>query len=434
VKITRRPARWARAGAAFWAAHWLLIAGSFLVFASVVLNWVEFPLSRDLSGLQLPLRGNVGLIPHIYLLSFGGLGIAVLTIGLLLSRLSNFLLAFGAAILLTLCMAVPCQIAFQQPTLLRRLTTEAQEVPLIKDFTKKYLPPNYGAVEEIPKHFKLYTTLGRFAAACSFLGVGWNCFGFGSLLIAVYSISRVPDGRAATALALICIPMCGLAFLLTRPLIAQHYFTSAGRAKARGHNEEAIANYRKAMWWDRWHAQDIDIYATIGDLEKQGGIAEDSPERHVNKAIEFKEASEYEPAIFELNRAAEAGGAVAVAARRECARTRVDLGLALYHAGGIGAAVTNWQRVVAEDPLQLYALAYLVRGNYDLARYQAALDGIEHLVQAVGHFSVLADAYSLGGDCYMKLGRDADARHYYNLSLSADNSVNHWAVRGLIGD
>jgi pentatricopeptide repeat protein len=47
---------------------------------------------------------------------------------------------------------------------------------------------------------------------------------------------------------------------------------------------------------------------------------------------------------------------------------------------------------------------------------------------------MLGDAYSLGGDCYAKLGRIADARHYYNLSMSADSIVNSWALTRLAGD
>jgi tetratricopeptide (TPR) repeat protein len=427
---------WARASAAVWAAHWLVIVGSLLLFGSVLLKWVEFPFSRNLSGLQLPLLRNVGVIPHIYLLSFGVLGIVVLITGLALLRLSLPLLAVAAAMLVTLWVAVPCQIAFQRPALLRRLTDETQALPLVRVFTKEYLPQNYGAVEEIPKHLNVYNVWGRFVSAWSFLGVGWYCFGLGSLLIAVSSIRRLFGGTVVvTGLIVSCIPMGALAVLLARPIIAQHYFTSASKAKARGQNEEAISDYRKAMRWDRWHERNIDIYATIGDLERQSGFVPDSPEQHVSKAKEFKQAREYEPAVFELHRAAEAGGALALTARRESARTRVILGLGLYRAGAIGGAVTAWQQALAEDPSQVYALPYLARGNYDLGRYEAALEAIAQLVQvAADHNSVLGDAYSLGGDCYAKLGRDADARHYYNLSLDADPSENYWAMTGLIGE
>jgi tetratricopeptide (TPR) repeat protein len=430
-----RLAVWAERGANVWAAHCVLIVGSFLIFCSVVLKWVQFPLSQNLSGLQLPLLRNVEPIAHVYFLSFGVLGIGVLITGLVLLRLSGPLLALSAAILITLCVVVPCQIAFQQPGLLQRLTDEDQQIQVIRDFTKNYLPSNLGPAEDTPKRLVLYTAWGRFLAACSFLRLGWYCFAFGSLLVAAYSISRLPGERMLTVLALICLPFGALVILATPPLIGQHYFTEASLAKAQGDNERAISDYRKAMRWDQWHAQNIDTYATIGELQRQTGAADGSPERHIRRAIEFKQANVYELAIFEFNRAADAGGALAAAAKRESVRTRADLGLALYRAGSIGGAVTNWEQAFWEDPSQLYVLPYLARGNYDIGRYQAALDVIARLVRVVaGHPSILADAYSLGGDCYAKLGRITDARRYYSLSLSADAILNTWAVTGLAGD
>src|SRR6266705_3305959 len=142
---------WAEKGARVWATNWVLIVGSFLVFCSVPLKWVEFPLSQNLFGFRLSLRRNVGLIAHIYLLSFGVLGIGVLITGLILLRLSGPLLALAAAILITLCVVVPCQIAFQQPALLRRLTDADQQTPLITLFIKNYSPRNLGPAENIPK-------------------------------------------------------------------------------------------------------------------------------------------------------------------------------------------------------------------------------------------------------------------------------------------
>jgi hypothetical protein len=446
MKKWRKLAAWARVrwdkvvvlakrGARVWAAHWVLIVGSFLVFCSVLLKWVEFPLSRNLSGLQLPLLRNVGLTAHIYFLSVGALGIVVLITGLVSLRRFRPFLALVAAILLTLCVVVPCQIAFQQPALLLRLTDEVQEIELINVFTKNYLPRNLGPAETTPKQLVLYTAWGRFVAACSFLRLGWYCFGFGSLLIAAYSISRLPGERMPTVLALICLPVGTLVILVTPPVIGQHYFTDASIAKAQGDNERAIADYRKAMQWDQWHAQDIDTYATIGELQEQAGSAYGSPERHIRRAIEFKQVNEYEQAIFEFTRAADGGGALAVVAKRESVQTRADLALALYRAGSIGGAVTNWEQTLAEDPSQVYVLPYLACGNYDIGRYQAALDVIARWVQVVAsHTSMLANAYSLDGDCYAKLGRIDDARYYYSRSMSADAIVNTWALTKLAGD
>src|SRR4030095_17157650 len=156
------------------------------------------------------------------------------------------------------------------------------------------------------------------------------------------------------------------------------------------------------MTWDAWHAQDIGLYATIGDLQKRRGIENNSPERHISRALELQKANEYEPAIFEFGQAAEAGGALGATVRREAAKTRIALGLALYRAGGIGGAVTSWEHALVDDPTQeVYVLPYLARGYFDLGRYEAALQMVNRLVKIVkDHSSIVADAYSLGGDCY----------------------------------
>ena len=173
MKIWERTVLWATAVAKIWAAHWLLILGAFFVFVSLILKWVDFPFSHHPYGLQLPLLRNVELIPHLSLFSYGVVGGAILTTGLVLRRRSGRFLAVVAAILIAFCVMLPCQIAFQQPALLCRLTAETQDLPMIRGFTKTYLPVNYGPAEEYSKHFEFDTIWGRFVAAYSFLGLGW---------------------------------------------------------------------------------------------------------------------------------------------------------------------------------------------------------------------------------------------------------------------
>jgi tetratricopeptide (TPR) repeat protein len=436
LKWKKRVEPWAEFLARFWAAYWLLIIGSFLIFCSTFLKWVQYPLTSNLSGLKFPLFHESGVIPHVTLFSFGVLGIVVLIAGIVLHRFFASALGLAAAVLITVCVLTPAHIAFQQPMMLRHLIDELQAVPWHKVFTKEYFPANYGSPEVLPSRLVLYTASGRLLAAFSFLRLGWTSFALGSLLVAIYAVRRLPDGKMAIGLAMVCLPLGALAIVSTPPIIGQHYFNSGSIAKAQGHNQEAIADYRKAMKWDAWHAQDIGLYAAIGDLQKKSGIENNSPERHISRAVELQQAKEYEPAIFEFGRAAEAGGAVGAAARRESARTHVELGLALYQAGGIGGAVTNWQLALADDPTQeVFVLPYLARGYFDLARYEAALQTIDRLIKIISaHSSMVADVYSLGGDCYAKLGRDSDARRYYNLSYAKDWIVNYWAISRLAGE
>ncbi len=383
-KWKKRFESWAEFWAKFWAAYWLLIIGSFLILGSAFLKWVQYPLTSNLSGLKFPLFHDSGVIPHVTLLSFGVLGIVVLIAGVILRRFFALALGLAAAVLITVSVLTPAHIAFQQPMMLRHLIDELQAVPWHKVFTKDYFPANYGSPEVLPNQLVLYTASGRLLAAFSFLRIGWTCFVLGSLLVAIYAVRRLPDGKTAIGLALICLPLGALAIVITPPIIGQHYFNSGSIAKAQG----------------------------------------------------LQQTKEYEAAIFELSRAAEAGGAIAAVARRESARTRIELGLALYQAGGIGGAVTNWQLALADDATQeVFILPYLARGYFDVGRYEAALQAVDRLIKIISsHSSMVADVYSLGGDCYAKLGRDADARRYYSLSYAKDWIVNYWAISRLAGE
>jgi tetratricopeptide (TPR) repeat protein len=435
VKLFERLASWAEVTGRVWANYWLLIIATCLIFGSVLLKWIQFPFSRNLHGIQFPFLHGLGLAPHISLFSFGVLGAAILICGIVVSRLSLLALGVAGAILLTLFALAPADLAFVEPAILQRLVEEDQVTPLVKSFSRTYLPANYGASETIPKQLALYSTWGRLVAAWSFLRLGWYLFGVGSLLLAVYALQRLRGQRLPLLLLLVGLPLAALFIVLAPAMIGEHYFTRGSVAKAEGLNSEAIGLFRKAMRWDRWHAQDIDLYATIGELQRLGRLAEGTPEEQIDQAMTLRKLGRYEDAIFQLEMAAQSGSALSLTARREVARVHVSFGLALYQAGGIGSALIQWQQALAEDPTQLYALVYLGRGYFDLGQYDSALQTSTELAKIVkDHNSLLGNAYSLAGDCYAKLGRNSDARHYYNLSLAADPIVNYWALTGLVGE
>jgi tetratricopeptide (TPR) repeat protein len=319
--------------------------------------------------------------------------------------------------------------------MLRRLSYELDAAPELSVFSKNYLLQNYGTPELVPKRLILYTAWGRLVAAWSFLRLGWYLFGLGAFFIACYAIGKLPTAKLSTAVTLLCLPLGALAILLIPPAIGQHYYSEGLLAKTEGHNQEAITDLRRAMRWDSWHAGDVDLYATIGQLQKQTGIDFNSPERHISRAVEFRQANQFEAAMFEFSRAAEAGGALAETARRESTLTRINYGIALYGAGAVGSAVTNWQQAVAEDPNQVFALPFLVRGYYELGRYQNGITTALRLVELIrDHSFDVANVYSMIGDCYAKLGDDANSRKYYNLSLTSDPILNYWALTGLAGE
>src|SRR3954452_21251812 len=183
---------WAKVICRIWPSYWLLICGTTLVVGSVAMTWLEFPSSFNVGGWELPVQN---IVPHVHEFSYGLCGIAVLAIAFYFLKRVRWSLLLGTAILLALWMLVPGRIAFHQAALLRRLGEEGQAVPAVKAFTRSFLPENGGSTPEIPKHFDVVTLPGRFAASFSILGLGWYCFGFGSLVLAFYAVSRLPGKR-----------------------------------------------------------------------------------------------------------------------------------------------------------------------------------------------------------------------------------------------
>lgn len=442
MKTQKRWASWlerltgcAEAGARVWDRYWLLLVGSGLVFGSVILKWVQFPFSHNLSGVRLSLLHDPGISPHLTLFSIGVIGVGVLFVGLVLLKIYPSILGLAAAIVIMLWAITPAQIAFRQPSMLRRLTYELEVMPVLNAFSKNYLAQNYGTPELTPKRLVLYSAWGRFVAAWSFLRLGWYCFGLGGLLIGAYAIAQMPGGRLARAFTLLSLPLGALIIIFVPPAVGQRSYSKGVLAVTRGRTQEAIQSFQKAMRWDSWHAHDANLYGTIGQLQREVGISSDSTERRFHRALDLRAASQYETALFEFSRAAEAGGAARETANREIAVTRLSLGLALYREGGIGAAVGNWGLAFAEDPSFIYVLPYLARGYYDLGRYQAGIDTASGLARLIkDHNYALANIYSMTADCYAKLGKDAEARRYYTLSIVTDPILNYWALTGLAGE
>ena len=65
---------------------------------------------------------------------------------------------------------------------------------------------------------------------------------------------------------------------------------------------------------------------------------------------------------------------------------------------------------------------------------KCALGKTYAVASALAEAEIASELYSIAGDCYAKLGKDTEARRYYNLSLAADPTLNYWALTGLAGE
>ena len=143
-----------------WASYWLLICASFLVVASVVPTWrgghwctgwnawLKFPYSFNVGGWEFPVQS---IVPHHHEFSYGLCGIAVLAVAFYFRKRFRWSLLLGAAMLLTLWIIVPGRMTSYQAAMLRRLNEENQAVPVVKAFTRSFLPGEWRFNQGDPK-------------------------------------------------------------------------------------------------------------------------------------------------------------------------------------------------------------------------------------------------------------------------------------------
>ncbi len=103
------------------------------------------------------------------------------------------------------------------------------------------------------------------------------------------------------------------------------------------------------MSWDCFYTTGIEVYNLIGQLQRQAGLAESSPESAITRAEDLRAKYQYEPAILELQRVAETNPSMAKTTRHEALRIRADWGLACYQRWRKrNDAVANWQGALDE--------------------------------------------------------------------------------------
>jgi tetratricopeptide (TPR) repeat protein len=150
-------------------------------------------------------------------------------------------------------------------------------------------------------------------------------------------------------MALVILPIGALTILGAPSMVGEYYFHRASLDRAAGNHEQAIANYRKAMKWDHFFLNGIEVYNLIGQLQIQSALGQDSAESAISRADALRAKGQYESAIQELQRAARKSPALAKSLRHEALRIQADWGLACYQVGAIEDAVTNLQEALDED-------------------------------------------------------------------------------------
>jgi len=394
--------------------------------AALAAKWLNFPLSRQLRGMDYGLGLYVPGPQHARLASFGCVAAAALVAGAVLFTLRWWRgLGWMGALLLWVAVLAPVKATLVDAGLLQTLAVEVTQQQLAAAFTQQALPVNFGSEPSVTSRLDLNTVEDRLVAAWYFAHGGWWAVLGGGLLALGVAVSRGRSkavlygaGAGAAAILLICC---------ARPALAEEALMVAHAAEARGDLDGAARAYRRAMRLDGWQALNIYNYSALGCLDEARG-RRDTAEYHFYHAQLPSTQVDLTASLGELEQVRTADGTLARVIRRREAELYTQYARQLYALAAYGAAATAAENALERDPGSLLAGYYLSRDYFMIGRYGDAAALSMKLATALEDPEFRANLFSDAGDAYTKLGAFEDAKVAYRRSYVYDYVLN---LRGL---
>jgi Tfp pilus assembly protein PilF len=408
--------------------------------AAMVTKWLNFPLSKQLRGMDFALGPYAEGPQHPHLLSFGVIAAGLLLAGALAYTLRWWrALGWTGVLLLWLAVLAPLKATMLDAGLLQTLAVEASQQQLAAAFTQAVLPVNFGSEPTQDSRLDLNTVEDRLVAAWEFAHGGWWAVLCGGLLAVAcgtgegfetnpVAMGRWPmRGRAWIPIFAIAGVFGILVLCCLRPGLAESALMDAHTSEARGDLDGAEKAYRQAMRLDEWQRLDIDNYSALGCLDEARGHR-DTPEYRVYHAQLPSTQVDLMASVGELEMARTDDTAFLAVVRRREAELYTQYARQLYGLQAYGAAATASENALERDPHSLLAQYYLARDYFMIGRYSDAGALSMKLATALSDPTFRANLFSDAGDAYTRLGNYNEAKVAYRLSYKYDYVLN---LRGL---
>lgn len=410
---------------------WLL-ALVCLAAAALTLGWISFPLSTPLTGISFRVLQHSQPRMGPALVSYGATASVIFLIAADAYRRKAFRQVYCAATaLMLLVAAAPLQVAFSDPSLLKWLADEADWQQRALQFSREFLPANFGSEADVWRLLPLDTVSDRLIAGWYFMGIGWYVTLLAALVIMVAALSGVAARSrvrlVATTMALLLL-MLGL--FVRAPRASQQALVAAVRAEGRGAADEARHDYFEAMRLDGWWALRTELHERIGVIDASLGRT-GTPEYRIYLAELMLDQGRPLETIAAYDQLS-ASPQFAAFGRSRAAGVWTDFGLQLYETGSFGVAVRAWQNALAHEPSNWLAAFCLTRGYFAVGRNREAVD----LAQKFSKTSdpiFLADLLSNVGDARTREGALASAHEAYQWSYFGDYVYNRRSLASLAG-
>jgi len=427
-KTTRAPRRLGIAIA------WVSALG--LAGAAMVTKWLDFPLSRQLRGMDFALGAYTEGPQHPHLLSFGCVAAVLMVAGVMAYTLRWWrVLAWTGVLLIWVSMLAPLKATLMDGELLQTLAVEASQQQLAAAFTQAALPVNFGSEPTQNSRLNLNTIEDRLTVGWDFVHGGWWAAVCAGLLGVGYGAGQgfeLAEAReekgggwmwawafgGALGILLICC---------IRPALAEGALMDAHSSEMRGDLDGAEKAYRRAMRLDDWQRLDIDNYSALGCLDEARG-RRDTPEYWVYHAQLPSTQVDVTASIAELERVRTEDSTFRSVLRRREAELYTQYARQLHGLQAYGAAVTASENGLERDPNSLLAKYYLARDYFMTGKYSDAAALSMSMALNLSDPTFRANLFSDAGDAYTQMGEFELAKVAYRKSYLYDYVLN---LRGL---
>jgi tetratricopeptide (TPR) repeat protein len=313
------------------------------------------------------------------------------------------------------------------------LVDENAQYAQILQFSRRYLPANFGVEPNFQGQLAVETGFDRLAAALYFMGWGW-WFCLGASVLALIAVSSGADRRLVPWVAImLLLNGLGLGWILFDGMAAQYLQEKANRLLVNGRYAKAIESYEHAQRLSPQCAHSEWTYLHLGEAYLELGMSAGVAARFF-LGHRYAQTNALDNAVAEyILVAQEAPAPLHKIVHRRLAWTYVKMGLTQYRQGEIGTAAVRWEQALAADPVHLQAAYFLSRAYFDQGRYHQSIAMSRFLLGRSSNPLLNANVQTNLGDSYWKLGDFNKARRAYEVSMALDTYANFRIFRSLGG-
>jgi tetratricopeptide (TPR) repeat protein len=407
-----------------------MVAVTMLLFGVFVANffyWIDFTLSRELSGFAFSPFGYTVDHPKVVVLSFGVLftGLILLASAACWMQLPR-IQYLAAAFAVFLVVWAVARLGLSDTNMLIELSRESTwwSVMLGRPSPQSQMEP------DVWSQLSFETVFDRVYSCWYYLGLGWYAALVTSLGAMVGARAAGRAFRWRGALATVAVAGLILALSLVRPIEAQRSFTAGVRAQTLGEAARAINDFRRAVRIDRWYAMNPRVYERIGALQAGRGQT-DQPEYNVYLAERLFANNQFSATIGDLptaiasyERLASRSDDLGAVARIRVNDLRLILGWHLVQGGAFGQALQVLEQVSRDDPNNWLAPYYLGVVYPTMSRYQDLKEVTQRFLERCGDPLIIGILYANLGDAETWLGNYDAAHQAYYQSYYQDYMFN----------